>query len=76
MSLAVDNKIETIEIPSSYKNIFLKIVDNFSAKEVEEKVFVKEEDYLFFSEEQEKELIWLDSYKNLKNTINNKFWWK
>ena len=43
MSLAIDNKIETIEIPSSYKNIFLKIVDNFSAKEVEEKVFVKED---------------------------------
>ena len=57
MSLTVDNKIETIEIPSSYKNIFLKIVDNFSASEIEEKVFVKEEDYLFFSEAQEKELI-------------------
>jgi len=43
MSLAVDNKIETIQIPSSYKNIFLKIVDNFSAREVEEKFFVKED---------------------------------
>ncbi len=76
MSLVIDNKIETIEIPVSYKNIFLKIVDNFSADEVEKRIFVKEEDYLFFSEKQEKELVWLNSYKNLKNTINNKFWWK
>ena len=76
MSLVVDNKMETIKIPSSYKNIIIKMVNNFSADEVEKRIFLNEEDYLFFSEKQEKELVWLDSYKNLKNTINNKFWWK
>jgi len=76
MSLVVDNKMETIKIPSSYKNIIIKMVNNFSADEVEKRIFLNEEDYLFFSEKQEKELVWLNSYKNLKNTINNKFWWK
>jgi len=76
MSLVVDNKMETIKIPSSYKNIIIKMVNTFSADEVEKRIFLNEEDYLFFSEKQEKELVWLDSYKNLKNTINNKFWWK
>ena len=76
MSLIMDDKVETIEIPVSYKKIFLKIVDNFSPSEVEEKIFIKEEDYLFFSEKQEKELASLKSYKKLKKTINNTFWWK
>jgi hypothetical protein len=42
MSLVVENKMETIKIPINYKNIFLKIINNFSAKEIEEKIFIKE----------------------------------
>ena len=76
MWVVVENKFETIEVPVAYKNVFMKIVDNFSVKEVEERIFLEDEDFLFFSEEQEEELVWLDSYKILKNTINNKFWWK
>jgi len=75
MWIITENKMETIEVPVSYKNVFVKIIENFSASELEKKVFL-EEDYLFFSEKQERELVWLNSYKNLKNTINDKFWWK
>jgi len=48
MSLVTNNKIETIEIPADYKNLFLKIVDNFSVWEAEKRFYVNEEDYVFF----------------------------
>ena len=77
MSLIIDKNFETIKVPVSYKKVFLKLVNNYSVKEIEEK-FVNdiENDDLFFSSEQEKELVSLKSYWNLKNTINKKFSWK
>jgi len=44
MSVVLENKFETIKIPVQYKNIFLKIVNNFSVKEVEEKIFIIKKD--------------------------------